>query len=60
MEINKILHILRNPYDHTQIEKRLAALAAADEIERQRREFENIRNYSEEWIRRCNVYPKQS
>jgi len=47
MKTNKILHILRNPYGRDLAELRQAALAAADEIERWKNAFENMRAWAE-------------
>lgn len=40
--INKILHILRNPYGYHEEEIKQARLQAADEIERWKNAFENL------------------
>ena len=48
MKTNEILHILRNPYGRRHIEIRQAALAAADEIERWKVAFENMRDWAKQ------------
>ncbi len=51
METNHILHILRNPYGKECAEIRLAALAAANEIEKWRDAFVNMRD----WAEKCGL-----
>jgi len=48
MEMQKIIHILRNPYRWNQAERDDARLAAADEIEKWKNAFENLRQYAED------------
>lgn len=44
--LRKILNILRNPWGWSEAEKREAALAAADEVERWKGAFENMRDWA--------------
>jgi len=48
MKTNKVLHILRNPYGFNKSTIREAAMAAADEIERWKDAFENMRDWAEQ------------
>lgn len=50
MEVNKILHILRNPYGWSEEEQRCARLAAADEIEKLISMNETIIDNSAYWL----------
>jgi len=47
MKTDEILHILRNPYGWNDTEIRQVALDAADEIERWKDAFENMRDWAE-------------
>ena len=45
---NELLHILRNPYGHTDEEKRKVMFEAADEIERWEGAFKNMQQWAEQ------------
>ena len=48
MDTQKIIHILRNPYGWSQKNKDSARLAAADEIEKWRDAYKNMRKFAED------------
>ena len=48
MKTTKLLHVLRNPYGRSDEERKQDRLAAADEIERWKDAFENMRDWAEQ------------
>jgi len=48
MKTTKLLHVLRNPYGRSAEERKQDRLVAADEIERWKDAFENMRDWAEQ------------